>query len=59
MPIDEVVRALGTDIKRGLSVEEARARLQQYGPNELTAEEPIPAWRRFVAQFQDVLVILP
>ena len=29
-----------------------------YGKNELTAEKPIPAWRKFLAQFHDVLVIL-
>ena len=36
----------------------AQARLKEYGPNELAADRPVPAWRRFVAQFQDVLVIL-
>jgi Ca2+-transporting ATPase len=56
--VDEVVAALGTDPHRGLSDEEARLRLEQYGHNELTAEKPVPAWRRFVAQFQDALVIL-
>ena len=49
---------LGTDAHRGLTDEEARARLAQYGPNELTAEPPVPGWRRFLAQFQDVLVVL-
>ena len=33
-------------------------RLDRYGRNELTAEPPVPAWRRFLAQFQDVLVVL-
>src|SRR5262249_19077547 len=28
------------------------------GRNELAAEPPVPAWRRFLAQFRDVLVIL-
>ena len=37
---------------------ESRARLERYGKNELTAEKPIPAWKKFLAQFQDVLVIL-
>ena len=37
---------------------EAQTRLARYGPNELVAEPPVPAWRRFLAQFQDVLVIL-
>jgi P-type Ca2+ transporter type 2C len=56
--VDRVAASLGTDLNRGLSEDEARARLQQYGPNELAAEKPTPAWRRFLAQFQDVLVIL-
>ena len=29
-----------------------------YGRNELAAEPPVPRWRRFLAQFEDVLVIL-
>ena len=54
----EVVGRLGTDERRGLSEDEARARLARYGSNELAAAMPVPAWRRFLAQFQDVLVIL-
>src|SRR5262245_44399862 len=57
-PVDEVLAALGTDPQRGLSESEARARLERYGPNELRAEKPVPAWRKFLAQFADVLVIL-
>jgi Ca2+-transporting ATPase len=41
-----------------LSAAEARARLEQDGRNELAAEAPVPAWRKFLAQFGDVLVIL-
>jgi Ca2+-transporting ATPase len=55
---NDVALALGTDVRRGLSDREARARLEQYGRNELAREKPVPAWRRFLAQFQDVLVIL-
>src|SRR5689334_19736585 len=50
--------ALGSDVERGLGDDEVRARLTQYGPNELAAEPPVPAWRRFLAQFRDVLVVL-
>src|SRR5688500_2666872 len=57
-PVDEVLTALGADAGRGLSAEEARARLEGYGRNELTTEKPVPAWRKFFAQFQDALVIL-
>ncbi len=55
---DELIASLATDERRGLSDEEARSRLTRYGPNELAAENAVPAWRRFLAQFQDVLVIL-
>ena len=54
----EVVAALHTDASAGLSAADARTRLEQYGPNELTAEQPDPAWRRFLAQFKDALVVL-
>lgn len=56
--VEAVVAALGTDSQAGLSQEEARARLDRYGKNELTAKTPVPAWRKFLAQFQDALVIL-
>ena len=56
--VEELVAALGTDLARGLGQPEARARLGRYGPNELTREQPVPAWRKFLAQFQDVLVVL-
>ena len=56
--IEDVVAELATDVRLGLPDGEARSRLERYGRNELTAEKPVPAWRRFLAQFQDVLVIL-
>ena len=55
---DEVLQAFGTDPCAGLSTAEARARLARYGRNELAAERPVPAWRRFLAQFHDPLVLL-
>jgi Ca2+-transporting ATPase len=57
-PVEEVLVAFNTDARRGLSKGEARARLERYGRNELTAEKLVPAWRKFLAQFQDVLVIV-
>ena len=58
MTAEEVVAELGSDPQRGLSGQDASARLRQYGPNELEPEKPVAAWRRFLAQFQDVLIIL-
>ncbi len=57
-PMEAVIAGLGSDATQGLSTAEARRRLAQYGPNELQGETPIPAWRKFLAQFQDVLIIL-
>ena len=57
-PVADVVARLDTDLDRGLSRSEARARLEKYGRNELAAEKPVPAWRRFLAQFKDALVLL-
>lgn len=56
--VNEVLTTLSTDARSGLSEGEAQARLDRYGKNELMAEKPVPAWRKFLAQFQDVLVIL-
>ncbi len=57
-PVETVIALLGSDSQGGLTAEEARRRLIQYGANELQAETPVPAWRKFLAQFQDVLILL-
>ena len=57
-PVHAVLAALGSDPQHGLSAAEAQQRLRQYGKNELTAAEPVPAWRKFLAQLADPLVIL-
>jgi Ca2+-transporting ATPase len=57
-PVNEVLTAFDTDARSGLSEGEARARLDRYGKNELMAEKPVPAWRKFLTQFQDMLVVL-
>jgi hypothetical protein len=54
----ELIATLRTDARQGLGNEDARARLAQYGPNELAAHTAVPAWRKFLSQFQNVLVIL-
>jgi Ca2+-transporting ATPase len=56
--VDQAAAVLGTDARLGLTAAEARTRLQRHGRNELAQEKPVPAWRKFLAQFQDVLVIL-
>jgi magnesium-transporting ATPase (P-type) len=58
LDVGDVVRACDVDPGIGLSAREAARRLAHDGPNELLAASPIPAWRRFLAQFHDPLVYL-
>jgi P-type Ca2+ transporter type 2C len=58
LPVKEVLAAYETDAQRGLNEGEAKVRLERYGLNELTADAPLPWWRKFLAQFQDLLVVL-
>ena len=55
---EQVIRTLGSDRAGGLSIAEARTRLAHFGLNQLATERPVPAWRKFLEQFGDVLVIL-
>src|SRR5262245_7647972 len=55
---EAVLARLEADARCGLSRNEAERRLARYGRNELTEEKPIPGWRKLVAQFTDVLVML-
>ncbi|MCI0391434.1 MAG: cation-translocating P-type ATPase [Acidobacteria bacterium] len=44
--------------RNGLTVDEARARLQQYGPNSLPEKPPTPLWQRFLSQFRSPLIYI-
>ncbi len=58
IPVEGVAEAFATDIERGLieaGVEERRAR---YGPNQLAEAPPVPLWRKFLAQFQELMVVI-
>jgi magnesium-transporting ATPase (P-type) len=56
MAVDEVVRRLTTDIKKGLDAAEAANRLQKYGPNRLPEGKKRGPFMRFLSQFNNVLV---
>ena len=57
MKVTEILETLGTS-EKGLSAEEAGKRLEEHGPNELTAEFRVPKWLIFLSQFKDLLVIV-
>ena len=46
----------GVDSDTGLSDERAAAQLLEQGPNELRPAERTPAWRMFLAQFNDFMI---
>ncbi|MEA1977728.1 MAG: HAD-IC family P-type ATPase, partial [Chloroflexota bacterium] len=54
----EIVHALQTSPKQGLSEEEARRRLEQFGPNELEEAEKPSLFRLILEQFKNFIVIV-
>jgi Ca2+-transporting ATPase len=53
---EQAAAAAGVDASRGLGNDEAARRLAELGPNRLHEEAQVPAWRIFLAQFQDFMI---
>ena len=47
---------LGARVETGLTADEAAMRLARGGPNALVERPPVAAWRRFAAQFNELVV---
>ncbi|MEG0293899.1 magnesium-translocating P-type ATPase [Enterococcus sp.] len=43
---------------QGLSAEDAKERLEEFGPNKVDAQKPIPAWLVFLSAFKDAFVLV-
>src|ERR671919_2856674 len=56
--VDSILSQLGTDPQQGLTVEEARRRLQEHGYNELKKEEKASPFLLFINQFKNTLIII-
>ncbi len=56
MTAEEVVKAFDVDADKGLSSEEAKKRLEQYGRNEIPKTAGRTWWQRLLAQFNNVLI---
>eukprot|EP00331_Platyophrya_macrostoma_P034737 CAMPEP_0176439360 /NCGR_PEP_ID=MMETSP0127-20121128/19894_1 /TAXON_ID=938130 /ORGANISM="Platyophrya macrostoma, Strain WH" /LENGTH=1040 /DNA_ID=CAMNT_0017823609 /DNA_START=27 /DNA_END=3149 /DNA_ORIENTATION=- len=54
----QTLKELEANAKLGLSSDEAKARLEKYGLNELDKEEPESIWEKIKEQFEDLLVRL-
>ncbi|MFA4902287.1 MAG: cation-translocating P-type ATPase [Desulfobaccales bacterium] len=57
LPSEQVLSIFDTG-PSGLSASQARERLEQYGPNELTPPKKISPWTIFLWQFQNLLIII-
>jgi len=55
-PATEVAEQFGVDPQRGLSTEEAEARLERFGPNEVPAQAGPGPVLRLLRQFHDPLI---
>ena len=53
-----VASALAVEPATGLTAAEAAERLRQHGTNELAAAPRVPWWRRLLAQFTDLLILI-
>jgi len=49
---------LATDLEKGLSEDEARKRMQEYGPNQLREKRTAPIWVVFFEQFKDLMIVV-
>ncbi|WP_254914186.1 cation-translocating P-type ATPase [Billgrantia desiderata] len=57
LPPDEALEKVDGN-RDGLSDDEAKSRLERYGPNQLKQEEGRPWWRRLLEQFNNILMII-
>lgn len=53
---EEVLKDFGVDADKGLSSEEAKKRLEEYGRNELPKGKKRPWWMRLLLQFHNTLI---
>ncbi|HHW91425.1 MAG TPA: hypothetical protein GX735_01850, partial [Firmicutes bacterium] len=58
MNIEEIRGELKTDLRRGLTKEEAEKRAREYGPNALKEAPPRSLFSMFLGQMTDILVII-
>jgi len=56
--VDDVARELGVEVLAGLSSQEARSRLEKFGPNRLAEGTKEPGWRAFLRQYEDFMQVI-
>jgi Ca2+-transporting ATPase len=58
LPPEAALRVFESHGERGLSAAEAQARVKKHGTNELREAPPAPAWKRLLAHFTELVVLI-
>lgn len=58
MKTEDVCKDMQVDPGNGLTNQEAKKRLEQYGPNEIAQKKRRTIWQMFFSQFTDFLIII-
>ncbi len=58
LPVEDVVRILNSDLKKGLSTEEVRIRHKEYASNALPEEKVSTKFQIFLNQFKSSLIYI-
>ncbi|HHL40622.1 MAG TPA: calcium-translocating P-type ATPase, SERCA-type [Deltaproteobacteria bacterium] len=58
MKVDDVVKELGTSLERGLTAQEATARLAGHGPNSIVEQKKESALAKLAAQFTEFIIVV-
>lgn len=58
LPVEELLSALESDPRLGLSPDIVEARTERFGPNTLPTSRPTPLWILFLRQFKSPLIYL-
>ncbi len=57
-PVAEIAHELRTDLRKGLSPEEALSRLEEYGPNTLLEKKREPLIKKLLKQFTEFIILV-
>ncbi|MEP0859506.1 cation-transporting P-type ATPase [Trichocoleus sp. DQ-U1] len=58
LPVDKTLEQLASDPEVGLTTQEAKQRLQQYGPNELQETAGRSTWEILLDQFKNIMLLM-
>jgi Ca2+-transporting ATPase len=56
--VEEILTEFGSDPRAGLSSQQATELLARHGHNQLEEAPPTPAWKRFLSQFKELVVLI-